>query len=718
MAEGMNLKLGIKGANKVQRELKQTGKAAGTMGRGMQGATSSAAGLGAMIGPQGLLVLGAAAVTGGFLVAAKAAETLSRAYVGAIKKTFELSEQLDTIGKKARSLNADPEQFQALIGSFELAGVESSKAMKALQKLSQSMGEAMKGTKSYTDAFDAMGLSAETLARTPLTERMLLISQGMANMGTQAERSAHGSLVFGRAFKDMVVAFEDGRPGLQAGIDDIERFGIATNESVRNSEELQDAVLRMNKAVLGLKMEALTPLLGTLTGVTNALAKLMVEMDADTVEEFGTDLATFTAAAAVELLRLGAAAETFVIMFEPAIKAAGATAALSMGQVKLGVKLAASSLMDLKDTGEELAAAEERWAKRITVAENEIAEARRKAGLAVSIPTAAGAATGGDFRSDLTGGGTGTGTGGGGGGGGGGGPAASAASAQVSADAAALQAFRDSLETRQQLELAAHLERVALIGRTVEDQIEAYALEGQSYQQYLDTVQEMQARHDEDLQRLREENAAKRKADAQLALEEDRALQNERAALAQASIGAVAGFAELANAVVTSTYGEGTAQQKKAAKAGFVVAQASALASSIVSTAAAIANANATLPYLPLGPIMAAAAAVTGGAQIAAIAATTIKGVGDAGIPPGALRAAGLNKHTTIALRDDEMVLDPVGTRAISEMLQQRSGGDPITVNTVLEIDGQVLGQTVDQHLIRSSERGLAYSNRERYGGA
>mgnify|MGYP003681661602 CR=1 FL=1 len=54
MADGMNLKLNISGANKVQRELKQTGKAAGTMGKGMKGATGSAAGLGAMIGPQGL----------------------------------------------------------------------------------------------------------------------------------------------------------------------------------------------------------------------------------------------------------------------------------------------------------------------------------------------------------------------------------------------------------------------------------------------------------------------------------------------------------------------------------------------------------------------------------------------------------------------------------------------------------------------------------------
>ncbi len=56
MAEGIQLRMNVKGADKVQRELKQTGKAAGTMGKGMKGATSSAAGLGMMIGPQGLLV--------------------------------------------------------------------------------------------------------------------------------------------------------------------------------------------------------------------------------------------------------------------------------------------------------------------------------------------------------------------------------------------------------------------------------------------------------------------------------------------------------------------------------------------------------------------------------------------------------------------------------------------------------------------------------------
>jgi hypothetical protein len=67
-------------------------------------------------------------------------------------------------------------------------------------------------------------------------------------------------------------------------------------------------------------------------------------------------------------------------------------------------------------------------------------------------------------------------------------------------------------------------------------------------------------------------------------------------------------------------------------------------------------------------------------------------------------------------MRRDEMILDPVGTKAISQMLNQRTGGgQPIQVSTVLELDGDVLGRTVDNHLVRSSERGISYQDRIRY---
>jgi hypothetical protein len=181
-------------------------------------------------------------------------------------------------------------------------------------------------------------------------------------------------------------------------------------------------------------------------------------------------------------------------------------------------------------------------------------------------------------------------------------------------------------------------------------------------------------------------------------------------------LGATASFAGSISEIVSATMGEESEEAKKAARVMFGVQQAAALGSATVAMAEAIAKANASAPP-PFNIPSIVGAAATGAAQIAAITAATISGVADAGLPPGALRRAGLNQHTMLAVRNDEMVLDPVGTAAISRMLERRSdtGDQPIMVNAQVEIDGEVLGRTVDNHLVRSSERGLGYQQRIRY---
>ena len=117
MAEGIELRMNVKGADKVQRELKQTGRAAKTMGGGMAGASAAASGLAAMLNPVALVAAAAAAslvlLTGGAVGAAVA-----------LKKTFSatlgLAKNLDEIGKKAKSIGASAEGLQAMTGAFEL----------------------------------------------------------------------------------------------------------------------------------------------------------------------------------------------------------------------------------------------------------------------------------------------------------------------------------------------------------------------------------------------------------------------------------------------------------------------------------------------------------------------------------------------------------------------------------------------------------------------
>ena len=159
---------------------------------------------------------------------------------------------------------------------------------------------------------------------------------------------------------------------------------------------------------------------------------------------------------------------------------------------------------------------------------------------------------------------------------------------------------------------------------------------------------------------------------------------------------------------------EGNKEAAEAMKVMFGITQAAALATAIVNTALSVTGALAVMPP-PVGAAMAVAAGIAGATQIATIVGATISGVAHAGMPPGALAGAGLNE-ATVLMRRDEMILDPVGTRAISEMLtQQGTGSQPVQVNTTLEIDGDVLGRTVDTHLIRSSERGIRYQDRIRY---
>jgi len=75
-----------------------------------------------------------------------------------------------------------------------------------------------------------------------------------------------------------------------------------------------------------------------------------------------------------------------------------------------------------------------------------------------------------------------------------------------------------------------------------------------------------------------------------------------------------------------------------------------------------------------------------------------------------------------LAVRNDEAVVDPRGTAALSDMLELsrdrmardmvgRSGGPQ---NITLEIDGQVLGSITRGYRIADAQRGLGYEREVR----
>lgn len=194
---------------------------------------------------------------------------------------------------------------------------------------------------------------------------------------------------------------------------------------------------------------------------------------------------------------------------------------------------------------------------------------------------------------------------------------------------------------------------------------------------------------------------------------------------AQTTAGALIGLGQTITQAAIAGHAQQGAESKKAAREQFAVQQAFAFAVAGVQMAVAIAQASASAPTPANIPAIAAATAI-GIATMATIAATTISGIADGGLMPDTLRKAGLNRHSVLAVRNDEMVLPPQATRDMVETMalakrasfsqvQQGGGGGVRYVNDrPIVLDGREVGRIVDDHLIRSEERGMEYGQRVR----
>lgn len=183
--------------------------------------------------------------------------------------------------------------------------------------------------------------------------------------------------------------------------------------------------------------------------------------------------------------------------------------------------------------------------------------------------------------------------------------AAAASSASSKAAAAAAAAEAAELAEREQA-----LNDWVTASNTAYDQVFEHELAAKESRWALarERVAAAQAEFDADAKRI--EETAK--------LEEEAADQSKAAAVATFdALGSLSSSAADALGAYAQSIAKGN---KKAARDAFAVGKVVAMSSALVNTALAVTNALATVPY-PAAPIAAAAAAVSGGVQLASIAA-------------------------------------------------------------------------------------------------
>jgi|2_EtaG_2_1085320.scaffolds.fasta_scaffold01014_8 hypothetical protein len=685
----------------------------------------------------------------------------------AISSTTAIGELGNTIAKQGRMVGITAEQYQGLEFAAERSGVSITAIAHGLKKLGRVMLDAQNGSRQIKETFAALDI---TLKKQDGTLRDSFdvfsdLSDRFASMGPSAERTGASMLLLGRAGTEMANLMANGSEGLAEYLEVAKDLGAVMGTDLLNVSELyHDSTVDLEFAIRGAKLEIANEFLPVIIATKLQLREMVAAGD---WSEWSGGLSKAVMASVGLFVfwgeMFGKVIGAFIeggSQFIGMIKDVAALVGLEIGKIEdlervLGQTAELYNLEGLFDFG----AAYDRLA-RLGDRTLGVSAATDKAAASQKTLSDELKALGDAYKKALgmleenrkkTGGAT------------------NALDRQVAALDRLIKKWRQAYESMQQ-GIRGLKEEIELFGKEgIDLLLTEQMFDKERVKAEFDELQKMLveqatfitnskvfdaeererrlgeigerarkahlARTEQDLlietltskkiEQLRAEELEKEKEDNAARIEMLADYKQQQVDNAVAIMGAISDVAAGMAEAISAVYGEESQEAKKAAHVVFAITQGLALASAIVTTAQSVSAALANPPGVPYTIPQGVAAGVLGGAQIATIAATTIAGIAgmaDAGLPPGALRAAGLNNHTVLAVGKDEMVLDPVGTRAISQMLQQQIGGrganDPVVVNTTLEIDGHVLGQTVDNHLIRSQERGLGYQRRVGYGMA
>jgi len=678
MSTGINIEIGANGT-KAKTELRAVSKEIKGVGGAAKMAGAGAAAMGLSIGSL------AAAATASAAAFAKLGRELTR-IVG------ETAAVGDETAKTARNLAVSADGLQTLTFAAGRAGTDLNTLKVGLRTLQKNMLESQMGNKRVADTFDMLGV-AVTRADGSLRsgeEVFSDVANAMQRMGGTAEAVAMSQLLLGRGASELGSLFAGGAAGIAEMGSRLDVLGG------RMSSDLLDASERYEDSLLDLKV--------AVSGVKYAIADELLPTTTDMIDRF--TLATVGARDLAAELN-GISKEGRIADIWAVVKAGLSGTSSTFGTVAAAVDLVDKSLLALEQRGQR-------------VADSAAAAAAEQASINTfygPLPEKGGAKPKGKGAGKR-----------------GPDPAAEAERAaeaeQRRADtvAAQIRAMERRMElstadAEAQIRLSATFEEQDIARRVAAGEVNAVEAE------HLRILNEQRTMLDLlDLRRAESAEAARVEADAAkklhdeeaqrirdlMALDEQRA--QHRKQVAQSSVEAVTGILALGADIAGDIYDSEAKKNKAAAKEAFEARRIFLISQTIIGGLAGSINAIASAPNYIVGAIQAGLVAAQTVAAVAGIAAEK-PSFADAGMLPTSLR----DTHQSVIKRNDEMIVDPRGTRDVSAMfammrrqmeIGQQDQGGQITTHVVL--DGEVVATSVERRFVDRAERGNDYRKRIR----
>jgi len=191
------------------------------------------------------------------------AGTFTRFVTGAIN-------QADAFGKLSRQTGIAADQLQAYVNAGKLAGVEQATIEKGLRRLAQSQREADQGIKTYSESFEALGVSVRDTDGNLKSSEVLLadISDRFRDMPDGATKAALAMEIFGRSGAQLI-------PMLNEGGEALDKWNYETSEGfAANAEYFNDQITMLGFGFDGFRKQLSDALLPALNSVLEVFRKL------------------------------------------------------------------------------------------------------------------------------------------------------------------------------------------------------------------------------------------------------------------------------------------------------------------------------------------------------------------------------------------------------------------------------------------------------------
>ncbi len=195
--------------------------------------------------------------------------------------TIMVKKQLDFIDATAKlsdRLGIATEDLQRLRFAAEITGAGTETLDKSFEQLSKRLGEASQGLGTGKDGLKALGLELNTLLGKNPAEQFKIIAEEVANLGTQEEKVAVATQLFGRSGVSLVNTLALGRKGIEELGRELDKLGGSFSRvDAARVEAANDAMHRLSVLFTSITQRVTIKLAPVIELITNRVIDFATE---------------------------------------------------------------------------------------------------------------------------------------------------------------------------------------------------------------------------------------------------------------------------------------------------------------------------------------------------------------------------------------------------------------------------------------------------------